>query len=305
MDLNLFVFPKPKPSYTHEEMYGQLIYIPRDYQQWSLTEPYISSSQIEKIYRKQERLASCGSYKGKCVPCLYLPYSKKSTKILLYFHGNAEDVALTRELLEVVQEQLQVHVLVMEYEGYGVYEGNTTAKGILQDAELLYQYVANVIRFPHKDIIVFGRSIGSGPASFLASKYNVHSLILMSAFTSLRAVVRDLAGPLLQYVVAERFPNKELMKKVKCPVFLMHGKKDNLVSYKQAEELKSILEKQNVDCLLHTPGDMDHNSFDFVEDFAYPLVEFYIERGFSVEPEGENKGVIVLPIKVFNKPVKI
>lgn len=305
MDLNLFVFPKPKPSYTCEDMYGQLIYIPRDYQQWSLTEPYISSGQVEKIYQQRERLVSCGSYKGRCIPCLYLPCISESTKILLYFHGNAEDVALTRELLNVIQEQLQVHVLVMEYEGYGVYEGTTSAKSVLYDSELVFQYVMNVIRFPANDIIVFGRSIGSGPASFLASKHPIHSLILMSAFTSLRAVVKGFAGPLLQYIVAERFPNKELMRKVKCPVFLMHGKKDNLVSCKQAEELESVLRKGKVDCVLHMPNDMDHNSFDFVGDFAYPLAEFYSAREFDTEPRPENKGVIILPIKAFNRPAKI
>ena len=202
MDLNLFVFPKPKSSYNHENMYGKLIYIPRDYHQWGVTEPYVTSDKIENIYNARERLSSCGSYKGKCIPCLYLPSASKSTKILIYFHGNAEDIALTKDLIEVVQNQLNVHALIMEYEGYGVYNGKTTAEGILKDAELVFQYVTNVIRYPENDIIVFGRSIGSGPASFLASKHSVNSLILMSAFTSLRAVVRDFAGAFLQYVLA-------------------------------------------------------------------------------------------------------
>ena len=303
MELNSLVFPKPKPSYTHEDLFGRLIYIPRDYQQWDLPPPHVSSKKVTTIYKHREKVAVHGSYKGKCIPCLYLPWPESSSKILLYFHGNAEDIALTQELIEVLQDRLKVHVIVMEYEGYGLYEGKTTAEKILQDAELLFQYVLNVIGYPPGDVIIFGRSIGSGPASYLAAKYAVHSLILMSAFTSLRAVVKGFVGPLFQYLVAERFPNKECMRMVKCPVFLMHGKKDNIVDWKQAEELKAALESNKADSVLFMPEDMDHNSFDFEHDFVDPLLLFYEERGFTTKPEPPRTGVIVLPLKAFNKPI--
>lgn len=302
MDLNYFIFPKPKPSYTHEELFGKLIYIPHDYKQWGLTEPYVSSKHVGQIYAHEKELKVHGHYKGRCVPCLYLPCAEPSSKVLLYFHGNAEDVALTQELIEVLQHELKVHVLVMEYEGYGVYGGKSTAESIIRDSELLFFYVTSVMRYASDDIIVFGRSIGSGPASFLASKHRVHSLILMSAFTSLRAVVKDFVGPLLQYVVADRFPNKTLMKSVKCPVFLIHGEKDDIVSCKQAMELKEVLEENKVDVVLHTPKDMDHNAFSFEEDFVWPLLDFYESQDLCTRPEDSAKGLIVLPIKAFNKP---
>ena len=195
MELNSLVFPRPKPTYSHEDLFGRLIYIPRDYQQWDLAPPHVSSKKVAAIYKHREKLAVHGAYKGKCIPCLYLPCREATSKIMLYFHGNAEDIALTRELVEVLQEQLMVHAIVMEYEGYGVYEGKTSADRILQDAELVFHYVLNVIGYPSSDIVLFGRSIGSGPASYLASKYTVNSLILMSAFTSLRDVVCGFVGP--------------------------------------------------------------------------------------------------------------
>ena len=61
------------------------------------------------------------------IPCLYLPYLGGSSKILIYFHGNAEDVGLAMELLAFVKDMLKVHVLAMEYPGYGVYEGEPNA----------------------------------------------------------------------------------------------------------------------------------------------------------------------------------
>ena len=303
MDLNYFIFPKPEATYTHEKMFGRLIYIPHDYKQWGLTEPYVSSKLVKEIYSHEKQLKTHGHYAGKCIPCLYLPYPKPSSKILLYFHGNAEDVSLTQDLVDILQKKLKVHIIVMEYEGYGVYEGKSTAKGIIRDCQLLFYYVTSVMKYPSDDIIVFGRSIGSGPASYLASKHRVHSLILMSAFTSIRAVVKGFVGPLLQYAVADRFPNKTLMKNVRCPVFLMHGMKDDIVSCNQAKELYTVLEENKIDTTLHIPKDMDHNSFNFEDDFISPLLDFYNGRAFTTEPEDNCKGLIVLPIKAFNKPM--
>ena len=304
MDLNFFIFPKPKPTYSYESMYGRLIHIPHDCKQWALTEPYVTSKFIESIYDHQSELKIHGSYKGKCLPCFYIPCAIPSTKILLYFHGNAEDVYLTEDLMSFIQENLNVHIIVMEYEGYGVYEGMSSAESIIRDADILFNYVTNVIKYPPSDIILFGRSIGSGPASYIASKYRVHSLILMSAFTSLRAVAKGFVGSILQYAISERFNNIELIKKVRCPVFIIHGKKDEIVDCAQAMELRDTLEEVKIDTALYMPIDMDHNSFDFDTDFIKPLVKFYEERGFKTDPENGNKGIITLPIKAFNTPVK-
>jgi len=46
----------------------------------------------------------------------------------LYFHGNAEDIGLASELLEYVRSLLRVHVLAIEYPGYGVYDGTPDAE---------------------------------------------------------------------------------------------------------------------------------------------------------------------------------
>ena len=64
-------------------------------------------------------------------------------------------------------------------------------------------------------------------------------LVLMSAFTSIRAVVRDILGAVAQYLVRERFCNIELMAKVTAPVFFVHGLQDNLISYRHSQALKS------------------------------------------------------------------
>ena len=53
----------------------------------------------------------------------------------------------------------------MEYPGYGVYDGEPNADQIALDAQNMYDYLTIVQGIPHSSILLFGRSIGSGPAS--------------------------------------------------------------------------------------------------------------------------------------------
>lgn len=55
------------------------------------------------------------------IPCLHIPFSLGSSKVILYFHANAEDVVLAHELLDYVKQYLRVNVLAVEYPGYGIY----------------------------------------------------------------------------------------------------------------------------------------------------------------------------------------
>ena len=131
-----------------------------------------------------------------------------------------------------------MNVIAIEYPGYGLYYGSTDDNRILQDAEYLYDYLTLKLMINPLEIIVFGRSIGSGPASWLASKRRIGALVLMSAFTSIRAVVKDIAG-MAQYLVRERFCNIDCMPNVTAPVFLVHGLRDRLISYRHSQALKS------------------------------------------------------------------
>ncbi len=158
-----------------------------------------------------------------------MPYHGGSTKLLLYFHGNAEDLGLAWELMDHVKSSLKVHVLAIEYPGYGFYPGPTTAEGILEDAVSVWEYLTKEMGLKASDIILFGRSLGSGPAIELAAHVNPAALILMTAYLSIREVVGSIAGRLASYMVHERFRNIENIKDVKCPTFLIHGLQDTLI----------------------------------------------------------------------------
>lgn len=135
----------------------------------------------------------------------------------------------------------------------------------------VYDYLNKVIGIEEKNIIIFGRSIGSGPATHVASCRNPCSLLLMSSFKSIRAIAEDQAGYLLKYLIQDRFNNFEKMKKVSTPTFLVHGLKDNLIPYKHSKDLH---DNCGGPCSLILPNHMDHNDFDFCEDLITPFHHF-------------------------------
>ena len=83
---------------------------------------------------------------------------------------------------------------------------------ILEDANTVFNYLVDQVGWKSKDIILFGRSLGTGPATELAASKDPGALLLMSAYTSIRGVVKNISGYFTQYLIAERFKNIELME---------------------------------------------------------------------------------------------
>jgi fermentation-respiration switch protein FrsA (DUF1100 family) len=125
----------------------------------------------------------------------------------------------------------------MEYRSYGTYKGNPTEDGINSDAETVFDFLTTEAHLKSTDIIVFGRSMGSGPATHLASIRSPASLLLMSPFKSIRDLVGTLVAKPLQFLIKERFRNIDKIGKVQCPTFIVHGQADRLIHYSHAQDL--------------------------------------------------------------------
>ena len=98
-------------------------------------------------------------------------------------------------------------VLAVEYPGYSVYEGVASSSQIEKDAVEVISFLQRM-GFEMANIMVMGRSIGSGPAVHVASLFNVGGLVLLSPFLSLCEVVSDLYGRMASKVLKQRFDNK-------------------------------------------------------------------------------------------------
>ncbi|CAK86132.1 unnamed protein product (macronuclear) [Paramecium tetraurelia] len=210
------------------------------------------------------------------IPCMYVDSKIHSPNIVLYFHANCEDITQAYQFLIHLRDNLNVSAIAMEYPGYGKYKNEQpNAEFILKDAEYVYNYLTKRLGYNENRIIIFGRSIGSGPATYIASKYKPACLALMSPFTSLKAAVRDYVGSWAQYLIRQRFDNLDQIKKVKIPTFILHGKADNIIPYTQAQELyKNCISRE---CIMHLADDMDHISYKLYKDLINPFTEFLIQ----------------------------
>lgn len=165
------------------------------------------------------------------IPWIFLRWQKKTNKLMIYFHGNAEDVGSVMPFMKIIQNSIDWHIIAVEYPGYGVYEGEPSEETVIRDSERVMQFILKVLKWPLRDIIVFGRSIGSGPACSIAANYRIAALVLISPYTSIRAIVKDMFGSIFQYIIKERFNNLENIAKTKCPTFILHGKRDEIIPY--------------------------------------------------------------------------
>ncbi len=84
--------------------------------------------------------------------------------MLIYFHGKSEDLGQAYNFIKYVQYSLDMHIIVVEYPGYGVYEGTSNEDNVLNDAHRVMEFILKVLKWKAQDIIVMGRSIGTGPA---------------------------------------------------------------------------------------------------------------------------------------------
>ena len=160
-------------------------------------------------------------------------------------------------------------------------------ENILDDSLYVYDYLNKVIGIEEKNIIIFGRSMGSGPATHVASKRNPACLLLMSAFKSIRSIAQDQAGSILQYLIQDRFRNVDKISSVKSPTFLIHGMKDKLIACSHSQELH---DKCGGVCSLVMPANMDHNDFDFNEDLITPFYHFLKQCKVSLrEPKSAHQ----------------
>lgn len=203
---------------------------------------------------------------GERIAALYVP-NPKADYTILYGHGNAEDLGVIRPLLPALRE-LGVAVLAYDYRGYGTSEGRPSARAAYEDIDAAYGYLTRDLALPPQRIILYGRSVGSGPAVDLAARQPVAGLILESAFvTAFRVMTRV---PLLPF---DTFRNIDKIARVGCPVLVMHGLADDIVPAWHGRRLFAAAGEPKR--ALWVPG-AGHNDFQWVAGprWAQALREF-------------------------------
>ena len=168
--------------------------------------------------------------------------AEKSKGVVLYFHGNAGNLAswgtVASQFLPYNHD-----LLVMDYRGYGKSTGSFNEYKLHQDALACYQYLIDS-GYNGNDILIYGRSIGSGIASRVANEKWNKGLILESPFNNMHSLASNYApflphGLLLRY----KFPVDHYVRHIRHPIHIIHGTDDEIIPYKLASSLKDLSEK--------------------------------------------------------------
>ena len=176
-----------------------------------------------------------------------------------------------------------VSVIGMEYPGYGFYQGNGEAceEKLKEDAEYLYKFLLHDMDIEEKDIIVFGRSMGGGPAAWLAGTFKPRALGLMSAYTSVCRVARDHVGWFPTLFLSERFDNINQVARARCPTFILHGHQDEVIPFHHGQELnEAAIGEPKV--FIERPH-MTHNDYNLNRDLLRPLKDFLTRSGIETD----------------------
>lgn len=167
---------------------------------------------------------------GGSLAAVYLP-NPAAKHTLWFFHGNAEDLGTLEAFLRELHAR-GFAVFAYDYPGYGVSTGKPNEKAIYAANAAAARYLQDTLRVPLSRVILYGRSLGGGPATDLATREPVAGLVLQSAFMSVYRVMTR-----VRLLPFDQFENLRKLPRVKCPVLVMHGTADEVISFKHGEKL--------------------------------------------------------------------
>lgn len=167
---------------------------------------------------------------GTALAGLYLapPPGSRHAAGLLWFYGNGENIGA---LWPVIREfrPPEAALLVVDYPGYGASSGATTEAGLYETAAAAYDALAAKPGVDRGRIVVYGRSLGTAPATWLAGERAVAGLVLESPFTNAREMARQRYALFPRFIVRLRLDNLGNISRVHAPILILQGTADLLV----------------------------------------------------------------------------
>lgn len=202
---------------------------------------------------------------------------------VLWFHGNAEWVSgfpsLVREL-----RPARAALLVVEYRGYGSSTGRPTVAGVTRDAVTAWDWLTEQPGIDPARTVVYGRSIGSGPALHVAAHRPVAGVIVESAFTSLRALARRHYPVFPSALAGSGFDNLAAVARIRVPILLIAGARDAIVPPAMGQALAAAAAGPAEFWVI---PDADHNSTTEWGGAAYTeRFHAFVDRVTSLPPSG-------------------
>ncbi len=144
---------------------------------------------------------------------------------LLWFYGNMETVGGIAPIIREFRPP-SIGLLVLDYRGYGQSDGRPTEKGVYRDAEAAWAYLTRQPEIDSTRIGLYGRSIGSVLALYLATERPAKAVVLESPFTSGRDMAEEHYSMVPRSLVRLRLDNLKRASRLAVPLLVFHGSED-------------------------------------------------------------------------------
>ncbi len=219
---------------------------------------------------------------GERLVAWYVP-PKSDKPLFIYFHGNGDTlnwrVGRDRKLVADGSG-----LLAVSYRGYEGSTGSPSEDGMHLDAAAAYAFAADHQIGPDR-IVLWGQSLGTGVAVWLAVERKIKALVLESPYTSV-ADVAAMNYPLLpvRWLLKDQFHSDWLISKVTAPVLVFHGAKDETVPISFGQRLYNLVKAPK--CFVRFPlGGHD----DLDDGKIVASIRGFIARSWrgSAEPAGD------------------
>ncbi|MCB1085062.1 MAG: alpha/beta fold hydrolase [Chlamydiia bacterium] len=180
--------------------------------------------------------------------------------VVLYFHGRGGNLSGKWGRLSNQFTSRGYDLFVIDYRGFGKSRGKLSERALCHDADFCYNYLNTWYR--EDQIIVYGRSLGTGIATYVASHHDPKSLVLECPYFSILDLTPRqfpyLPRFLVPLILKYHFRTDQWIKKVDSPIHIFHGTEDELVPYDSSLRLLHLIEEKK-DAVLTSIEKGKHN----------------------------------------------
>jgi uncharacterized protein len=189
--------------------------------------------------------------------------------VVFYLHGNAGNLQNWFVNADFYR-QLNLDLVMLDYRGYGKSGGRIGSQAqLLSDVRAAWDGLAPV--YAGRRRIVFGRSLGTGPAAMLAADVQPELTVLVSPYTSLRSLAAEhypwVPGALLRYPL----DTGEAVTRIRGPLLLAHGERDTLIPPSHSRRLLAVAPRAQLLLVAEAGHDNLHEFPAYLEGLRHAL----------------------------------
>jgi len=184
--------------------------------------------------------------------------AENSKGIVYYSHGNSGCLQQWGSVADIFIMN-NYDFLIYDYRGYGKSSGTISESNLYHDAIFIYKQLLN--DYKENEIIIYGRSIGTGIATKVASEFNPKHLVLESPYYNLPDLVKKMFPFIPSFLLRYKFRNDQMIKFVTCPVTIIHGTFDEVIYFGASQKLEKLFMEK--DSLIPIIGGHHNDLADF------------------------------------------